>query len=895
MSENAQALHAEIAQLREQLGRTTRDLRRAVDESHALYLTSMDISSQLDLNSALSSVLRRTMALVRADMGFVGLVENASGNVTVAAESHFSPSLLGTRFRPGEDVIGAVMVSELAEHIEDYPSYSSRSPKLMNYAISVAAVTPLRWQGKIIGVLALFREAKPSFSLDELDSLQHIIVQAAIAINNAQLFALERARNQRLNTLYQAVTRITSSLDLESVLQAALDAMTAALQVALCSIYELAPQGRLNLLISRLTGVTRSSPTQGDAHALRLSRATRHFVEAGHWVAFQQDDPFCAPYMVDFMTVHHIDGVLLVPVTLGMRAIGLVVLGVSADLYEFNMADIDIAQALAAHIGIAIRHAQLHHQLQAQRVNEQAVLLRLTRHLIETTHQREVAEVAVQAAADAFGSRLVHLALSEPGGFRTRAAIGYDLTLLESTVWAPGQESSIGYAALRREVILSNDTFIETRFTIPTALTRFGVRALLVLPMIFESRILGVLSIGQLSPYSFTADDLQLASLLVNQIAVALERARLFEETQAQNVALETRIAQRLKDIQAEKERTETIFQATGEALIVCDLNGVIERVNRAFENHHNVQVGDIIGQRCKDVLGADPLGKVSLAEPVWHGEFKISRRDGTLYDAAVTVSVMTETSGQRVGTVISLRDISNLKELDRMKDRFISSVSHELRTPLANIKLYQHLLLNGLEGRREQYMTTLNRETERLQRLIEDLLMLSRLDTDTAQPNLRETDLNAVVRTLIEDRWRLVESKNLSLKHALCDGALYAMADEGLINQAVNNLLSNAINYTPAGGVITITTARQADSSGKVWGVICVADTGMGMTPEDQMRLFDRFYRGTAARATGSAGTGLGMSIVREVMARHQGTISVDSTPGHGSTFNLTIPLISA
>jgi signal transduction histidine kinase len=204
---------------------------------------------------------------------------------------------------------------------------------------------------------------------------------------------------------------------------------------------------------------------------------------------------------------------------------------------------------------------------------------------------------------------------------------------------------------------------------------------------------------------------------------------------------------------------------------------------------------------------------------------------------------------------------------------------------------LYTHLLVNGLEARRDQYLAILQRETDRLQQLIEDLLLLSRLDLDSVEPIMREVDVNQIVGNLVEDRKALAQSHNLELSLRLCPGALITMADEKMLSQAVTNLLANATNYTPAGGHIRVSTLLEEKGSQHTI-VISVTDTGLGLNPEDKERLFDRFFRGAAAQSTGSAGTGLGMSIVKEIVDRHKGRITVESEPGRGSTFSLCLPV---
>jgi signal transduction histidine kinase len=230
------------------------------------------------------------------------------------------------------------------------------------------------------------------------------------------------------------------------------------------------------------------------------------------------------------------------------------------------------------------------------------------------------------------------------------------------------------------------------------------------------------------------------------------------------------------------------------------------------------------------------------------------------------------------------------LKELDRMKSQFVSDVSHELRTPLTNIRLYLDLLEAGTDGeRRDRYLETLRRESERLTNLIDDLLSLSRLEAGTIAFNPRPTDLNALLSALVEDRRALAGSRGLSLGLDPEPGLPQVMGDERLLSQVFTNLLTNAMNYTLSGGRILLRTRRRR-SGGSEWITVEVEDTGLGITFEEQPQLFRRFFRGRASRDTKAPGTGLGLAICKEIIDRHGGRVTVESEgrPGLGARFTV-------
>jgi signal transduction histidine kinase/HAMP domain-containing protein len=230
------------------------------------------------------------------------------------------------------------------------------------------------------------------------------------------------------------------------------------------------------------------------------------------------------------------------------------------------------------------------------------------------------------------------------------------------------------------------------------------------------------------------------------------------------------------------------------------------------------------------------------------------------------------------------------LKELDQLKSRFVSNVSHELRTPLANIKVILYLLEKGRLDKHDYYMDTLNRETDLLQHIIEDLLQLSRLDLGATQLALAPVDLNYVVGMLAADRATLIASRRLSLQTDLAPDLPLVLADGKMLMQVITNLMTNAMNYTPPGGTITVRTAVHATEEG-TWVTFSVSDTGPGITPEDQAHLFERFYRGKAGYQSQAPGTGLGLAICRELVERHGGKITLETEVRRGSTFTVWLP----
>jgi two-component system phosphate regulon sensor histidine kinase PhoR len=223
------------------------------------------------------------------------------------------------------------------------------------------------------------------------------------------------------------------------------------------------------------------------------------------------------------------------------------------------------------------------------------------------------------------------------------------------------------------------------------------------------------------------------------------------------------------------------------------------------------------------------------------------------------------------------------------MRREFVSNVSHELKTPLTSIQAYAETLLSGGledEANSRTFVERIQEQAERLQMLILDLLRLARIEADDVAFEIRSVDVGEVVAECIEDRRDLARTKGLSLVMKPPSGPVFATAEAEGLNTILSNLIDNALNYTPAGGHVSVD-----------WGVvngevrIAVSDSGVGIPREHQPRVFERFYRVDRARSRALGGTGLGLSIVKHLVQAFGGRVELDSEQGRGSCFAVWLP----
>jgi len=245
---------------------------------------------------------------------------------------------------------------------------------------------------------------------------------------------------------------------------------------------------------------------------------------------------------------------------------------------------------------------------------------------------------------------------------------------------------------------------------------------------------------------------------------------------------------------------------------------------------------------------------------------------------------------GGVLGRIWTLREVTRERELDRLKDEFVATVSHELRTPLTSMMGFLEMIREGEAGElteeQKRFLAIVYRSSERLQRLVGDLLFVARLDASGLQLQFGEVRLDEVARECVESSAALARSREVDLESDL-SRVPELWADRERLGQLVSNLVSNALKFTPAGGRVLVRTFVDSSTA-----VLEVADTGIGIPEAEQDRLFQRFFRSSTATEQAIPGTGLGLVISKAIVEGHGGSIGVTSAPGEGTCFRVELPL---
>jgi len=416
------------------------------------------------------------------------------------------------------------------------------------------------------------------------------------------------------------------------------------------------------------------------------------------------------------------------------------------------------------------------------------------------------------------------------------------------------------------------------------------------LPLKMEDTMLGVMNISYATPHPFSKSERSILSLLAAQASIALHNARLHRQLQSHAEELERRVAERTAELDHERQHLQAILDSAGEGIQIMNPDGLIAYVNPATEHITGYPSAEMVGQATRlwndSINPATKLG--SLREQVlqgrpWQGEIINRRKDGALYDAAITITPLKDQQQQVTGFVVVHRDISRLKELEHLKDQFVSRIGHELRTPIANVKLYAQLLERGKPDRQHEYLQTIRREIERLTHLNDSFLEMAELDAARTAPQLSPVDVNQLLKDLLRNFEQMAQQRGMILESQL-DSSLSGSpvtTDRALLARAVSNMVENALHYAPQGAVVTVSTKPNAEAETH-HTTIAIHNTGPGISNEELPHMFERFYRGEAARDYRVPGAGLGLAIAQTIMQRLSGRLTVDSQPGQGVTFTL-------
>lgn len=835
------------------------EILQALDRERLRNQVAEAIASSLDIRVTIRRVVDLAVQLTMADAGGLILVDSAGRQDGPVFLVGLPDNPANRPLRGESGVIWRVLQSRAPLVLDDYPSDPDANPGFIEVGIRTYLGVPLLAGDEIIGAMGLFGlSAERRFSQEQVERAESIARLAALSVKNARLFQEAQQRAQESQALIRTARSVTASLDLVTVLGMIADQARDLLGADGSRIHLLDPARNI------LKVVVAHDTYPEELRRLELEPGTG----LAGWVMqtgepLLSNDPSSDPRSVQVPGTPEDEPecLLMAPLAVRQRTAGVMVVVRNGRDRPFVPREMEVLTAFASQAAVAIENAHLFGQIQAQAA-------RLEAEVVERTRDLAVSEARYRA--------LVELSIA---GIQQLDCDG--------------------------RIVYANRVIAEMLETTPEDLV--GKTLLDLIPGgiqphphdIIMARLSGEGASREVLEMEHPTRSGRTVPMLLGISVITDER----NEPQGVTVLM-LDISER-KELEAalrtERDRIGAILDTIGDAVFVTSSKGTIEFVNPAWERLNGYTAAEAVGRPASllNSGGTPPeafsdLWATVLAGGIWRGDLINRRKDGSTYDTALTATPLTDASGAVAHVVSVLYDISAAKELDRLKSQFVSDVSHELRTPLTNIRLYLDLLRGTSDRTKvERYLDTLSRESDRLAFLIDDLLSLSRLDAGAVSPDMRPVDINRLLGSLVDDRRALATKRGLELSLEWDTSLPPARGDERLLSQVFTNLLTNAMNYTPDQGHITLRTRHVRDDDS--WVAAEVSDTGPGIPLEEQPMIFRRFFRGRASRATGAAGTGLGLAICKEIVDLHDGRITLESegVPGRGTRFTVWLPSV--
>lgn len=727
-----------------------------------------------------------------------------------------------------------------------------------------------------------------------------------MAIERSESRGFDERSAQEARILLEIAQAAGSTLDLGEVLSRVVERTASLTGADRCSIW-LLDRTREWLLPAALYGMDPGFTAQWKRSVLnvREERLSQEAIATGRPVVVLDagNDPRTDKSAVAMFSDKSI---LIVPLMNKGRVIGTLFTNHVEQRYAFSDQDVSVTVAIASQAAAAIENAQLYEESRRRSEELFDSFRRIGDALTAGLDLFETLQIIVNLATDMVYASVGCLELLDSdGSLLVEATRGIALAECQARVAEHGDSLGQEVVETRRPLNVSDLQLLAKRYPH----NPFGdvSGSYLGLPLRRRGELLGVLAVYDRHAGRFTNSEIDLLHSFANQAAVAIDNAQLFAATQQQVADLRAANAQNatlIDSLGAERNRLNAIIQNSSDAIYMVDSSFRIIAFNPAAERLTGWTAAEAIGAKCGEILGCNHsverrdsedlapmchmLRVFETREPLPYVEMTIATRDGQRRDLAASCSYVPATENSGPCGVAIARDISQIKEVERLKSEFISMVSHDLRTPLAVIKGYAATLLNPSlkldEDRKRRFITGINDASDKLTRIIDNLLSVSRLESGRFRLTLQQFDLGELV-TKAAGLFQAGASKHRIVVEPPLE-PLWVTADRDLVEQVLTNLLGNAVKYSAEGADIRI-RGRAVEGGVEV----SVHDRGIGIPPSQQHRVFEKYYRGDTAVARRISGTGLGLYICKSIVEAHGGRIWVESAPGEGSTFAFRLP----
>ncbi len=755
------------------------------------------------------------------------------------------------------------------------------------------------------------------FGSNEIEVARTIINQSTIALENARLYQSTVRTAERFSILNEISAQVSASLDPEEI-YASVHKATERLMPAESFVITLLDEEKNEIDPVYLMDLGKRIPGQRVPFGQGMSSDV---IKSGKPLLVSSLEQADKLNSIKTGNGDETQSIVAVPMMLGGKVLGML----SAQSYQadvYSEEDMQILGTLANQAIVAIQNGRLFgetqnlasqlemrvvertSQLQREQQNTET-LLRILTEVSSSLDLDRALNRTLSLLNDAIGAEqgTILLLHAEDNLLHYRAGYGYLSS--QSTPGGRGVtlkvgEGLAGWVVQNRESVLVKDLHQDSRWVRNTSAGQ-DHRSCIVVPMVVGEDVIGVLMVFQRIENFFSAEMLNLVKAIAGQVAVAINNAHLYELIRDQA----ERLGVMLRKEQEDASRSQAILEAVADGVLVTGSDNRITFVNSSTERIIAVDETRLLGNQL-DSFG----GLFGKAASTWMETIRNWSEDPSSYEPGDTYAEKLELENERIalvhlapvilqndflGTVSIFRDITHEVEVDRLKSEFVATVSHELRTPMTAIKGYVDILTMGAAGALNEnqlhFLDVVRNNIDRLNTLVSDLLDISRIEAGRVTLNPQAVDLHEIAEDVVAEVLQRSQNddKPMALSLDIPKKLPSVIGDGERVRQILGNLVDNAYNYTPNNGTIRVNIHQE---NGEIQ--VDVQDNGVGIAPEDQTRIFERFYRGEHPLVLATPGTGLGLPIVRQLVEMHNGRIWMSSTgvPGDGSTFSFTLPV---
>jgi len=873
-------------------------LRHRAREMAALYDTSLEINALTALVPLLRSIVERAARLLNVRLGGLYLLTPDGESLELVVSHNLPANYRAATLRLGEGLSGRVAQTGEPMMVEDYCLWEGQVPLDTDSPLRRALGMPLKTRNKVIGVIHMVDDLQAGpFSEEAVRLVRLFADQAAIAVEKARLYEETCQRAERLALLNTISTEINLPLELNAVLQACVDGLARALQVDQTGL-ALLDEARHSLAVvtehtapGSPSAVGFELPVAGNLSMERVLTTKMSLA-----IASAQSDPLLASVR-EVMVQRRVQSILIVPLVVRDEVVGTIGCDAIAAPRHFTLEDIELAETIANLVAVRIEQARLFEAERHALQQAEARVADLDQHERYLTLLNDITQAAISAPSltDLFQVLADHLGelFDAEGAYITlwdearqatlpAAAFG-QLRETYTTLRVEADEVTMTASVLRAGHVLATEDVFHSPYLSPRIAALFPARSLLGLPLIADGRKLGAALINYNQPHRFSPDEIARGERVARQIALAVAKTQLRAEALQRAANLNALI---------EASRDGVILVGLDMRILVANVPALrLLRLPDRPEAWVGRPVMDGLkvlsrwSRRAARVILAEIRRLQNGDQAPGEGEYDIS--PCTLHWLNLPVQV----GDTPLGRLIVLRDVTDERAVERLREDMTSMLVHDLRNPLCTISTALELLRSEMaddfSADQRHVLDIMGSQALKMRELVNRILEIGQLERQQALLAARRApiELAHLIGQVLELQAPQASAKGVRLESDVPPDLPPAWADAELIGRVLQNLVDNAVKFTPPGGLVRV-AARTGESEGRPALLVSVTDTGSGIPDEIRSRLFQKFVRGKQLER----GSGLGLAFCKLAVEAHDGRIEVESVPGRGATFAFSL-----